>query len=364
MEGKTSRVSARVGSHVLWFESDEAELAPVPEAFASALLVPSLDSGQELVFDQPLSSAWLSNCRQLLRIYKEWWGYDERMPVSPPGEVTAEGGSLKTALCFTAGVDSFYSLLRSGHKIDYLVTGVGLVDTPLGDQVRIEARQKSIREIARKTGTQAVFIRTNFLDLRFVAQTSWERAHGGVLIAFGHLLSRNVARLLVSSSYKYENSKPWGSHWRTDALGSSASMQIIHVGAEHNRYEKLWAIAEEPLVQRHLHVCWKNLAPIGNCSICEKCVRTRVQLWECGQLNNFPCFAGEESLVDDIDALAIADGEMATFRRVVSEGRGDRRILRACENLIERTERARTEKMGASGPRRRGIWSLLRRLTR
>jgi hypothetical protein len=364
VEGGTSRVSAIVGDQTLWFESDEVALAPVTESFASALLVPALDSGQELIFEQPLSSAWLSNCRQLLRIYKEWWGYDERMPVSPPGEPMTEGGSLRTALCFTAGVDSFYSLLRSGHKVDYLVTGVGLVCTPLGDRVRLEARLKSIREIARKTGTQAIFIRTNFLELPIVARTSWERAHGGVLIALGHLLTKSAARLLISSSYKYESATPWGSHWRTDALGSSGSMQIIHVGAEHNRNEKLWAIADEPLVQRHLHVCWQNLAPVGNCSICDKCVRTRVQLWECGRLNSFSCFRGEASLAGDIEAIAVADGQMSTYRRALARGRGDRRVLKACENLIARTERARNEVANQPVPDRQGLWSFLRRFGR
>jgi hypothetical protein len=364
IEGRTSRVSARVGEHTLWFESDEVELAPVAEAFASALLVPSLDADLELRLARPLSSAWLSNCRQLLRIYNEWWGYPERLPVCPPGEIAVEASSLRTALCFTAGVDSFYSLLRSGHKIDFLVTGVGLVDTPISDKARLEARQKSIREIASKTGTQSIFIRTNFLELPFVARTSWERAHGGVLIAFGHLLSKSAARFLISSSYNYESARPWGSHWRTDALGSSSSMQVMHVGAELNRNGKLWSIAEEPLVQRHLHVCWKNLAPTGNCSVCDKCLRTRVQLYECGQLNNFSSFTGQETLINDINAIAMADGEMRTYRRVVAEGHADRRLIKACEDLIERTERARSERDNPPPPRRRSIRSFLQRLTR
>ena len=361
-EGGISRVSARVGEHTLWFESGDIELAPSPEAFASALLLPSLDARKELHIEQPLSSAWMTNCRQLLRIYNEWWGYEETMPVAPSSDVTSESSSLKTALCFTAGVDSFYSLLRSGHKIDFLVMGLGLVDTPLHDRVRLEAREKSIREVARKTGTQPVFIRTNLLEVPFVMKTNWERAHGGVLIAFGHLLSRSAARLLISSSHRYNSEKPWGSHWKTDPLGSSASMQMIHVGAEYARYEKLWTIVEEPLVRRHLLVCWQNRTPVGNCSICDKCVRTRLQLYECGQLNNFSCFKNLDSLINDIDALPHADGQMNTYRRVAEEAKGDRRILKAVESLIERTERSRREATNPAPSKPRRLRSFLKRL--
>jgi len=364
IEGGVSRVSARVGEHTLWFESNDLELTPNSEAFASAMLLPALDSRRSLTLDQPLSSAWLSNCRQLLRIYNEWWGYDETLPVAPPGDPVRESGSLKTALCFTGGVDSFYTLLRSGHQIDFLVSGIGFVDTPRHDRVRLAHREQSIREVARKTGTQAVFVHTNFLELPVAAQTSWERAHGGLLIGIGHLLSRSAARLLISSSHRYDAGKAWGSSWKTDPLGSSASMQIIHVGAEYNRNEKLWAIADEPLVQRHLHVCWQNLAPVGNCSRCDKCVRTRVQLYERGQLNQFPCFTGEETLADDLNSLPQGDGRMMTYRRALAKGEGDRRVLRALESLIERTERARSEVTPPSPPKPRTMWSLLKRLGR
>lgn len=364
VERGTSRVSARVGDETLWFESESVELTPSPEAFASALLVPSLESRRTLVFDEPLQSAWLSNCRQLVRMYNEWWGYEERVPLSGPGEPQRGSVSLGTALCFTAGVDSFYTLLRSGQKIDFLVSGQGFVDTPLSDSLRLRSLEDSFREIADKTGTTALFIRTNFLDLPLVRQTSWERSHGGILVALGHLLSKVAARLLISSSYRYADAKPWGSHWRTDPLGSSASLQVIHVGAELQRYEKLWAIADEPLVQKHLHVCWENHKPTGNCSRCDKCLRTRMQLLECGKLNDFSCFDGEETLVGDIESLPTGDGKMRTYRRIIDEGRADRDILRALENLIRRTEKARAEAASAPVVRRSGVWRLIQRLTR
>ncbi|MEP7270675.1 MAG: hypothetical protein ABI882_04190, partial [Acidobacteriota bacterium] len=298
--GRSSRISAQVQGRVLWFESDDVELSPNPEVFASALLIPALNAGLTLKFDQPLSSTWVTNCRQLLRIYNEWWGYPENLPIAPHADHPRESVSLKTALCFTGGADSFYSLLRSGNEIDYLVNIQGFIDTPLADVRRLVALEKSIREVARQTSTIPVFVRTNFLELSLIATTDWERAHGGGLMAVGHAMADVAARHLVSSSWGFDSVKPWGTHWMTDHLWSSASMQIIHVGAELQRALKLREIAAEPLVHDHLHVCWENLSSEVNCSRCDKCLRTRITLLDCGQLNNFRCLAGAETLAGDL----------------------------------------------------------------
>ncbi len=362
--GRTSRISAQVQDRVLWFESDDIELAPRPEVFACALLIPALHAGLTLSLDQPLSTTWLTNCRQLLRIYNQWWGYPEYLPLAPPGDLGRKPISLKTSLCFTGGVDSFYSLLRSGNEIDFLVNIQGFVDTPLQDVRRLRAIEGSIREVAHQTGKHPVFVRTNFLDLPLVARTDWERAHGGGLTAIGHALANVVARHLVSSSHMLETAKPWGSHWMTDHLWSSASMQIIHVGAELQRFQKLREIAQEPLLWDHLHVCWQNLAPEGNCSRCDKCLRTRIALLECGGLDNFRSLAGANTLARDIDALPIASGEMRVHRRVLETGRIDRKVLKAVENLISRTERAPGTVETARQSRSSRMWSLLDRLAR
>lgn len=89
----------------------------------------------------------------------------------------------------------------------------------------------------------------------------------------------HVDSLVIPSSYAYEDATPWGSHWDTDPLWSSPDkIRIIHDDASVNRRDKIIQLAAEPLVQRHLRVCWRNLAPTGNCSRCEKCLRTMTTL--------------------------------------------------------------------------------------
>ena len=74
------RVAADVDGVPLWYESDDVELFPTPEAFGTALLLPALQRGRRLTLDAPVSATWLSNVAQLLKVWREWWGYTELLP--------------------------------------------------------------------------------------------------------------------------------------------------------------------------------------------------------------------------------------------------------------------------------------------
>ena len=78
---------------------------------------------------------------------------------------------------------------------------------------------------------------------------------------------------------------------------------VVHCAGRDTRLEKIRAISSEPLVQRHLRVCWKNVANHLNCGRCEKCVRTMLALDACGTLGQFVGFNRGHGLVDAIDAL-------------------------------------------------------------
>src|SRR5262249_25540970 len=206
--------------------------------------------------------------------FNQWWGYPEIIP-EPFHNPRQAPRATQTALCFSGGVDSFHTLLRSGYAIQYLVFVLGF-DVELGDLRRFEAFEPSLRAAAAETGARPVVIRTNLREHSAFAPVSWERAHGGALAAIGHLLDGIVGQLLISSTDPFSLRIPWGSHWMTDAFWSSEKLQVLHVGAHIDRNQKLRAITDEPLARNHLRVCWENRTPVGNCSRCEKCVRTRL----------------------------------------------------------------------------------------
>jgi hypothetical protein len=334
------RASAMVDGTEVWFEST-VPLRANPEVFGSAFLIPALVGGSRLAIEGKACPIWYANVERLLDVLHRWWG---TRTVAPSVNLDGAGRpkSATTGLCFSGGVDSFHSLLRSGEPIELLVTAVGF-DIPLDDSVRSAALQSSLAEISGVLGIRSVEVRTNFRAHPLVLRTPWESAHGGALAAIGHALSEGMGRLVVSSSVPLRSRrKGWGSHWKIDPLWSSSDLELIHWGAESHRAQKLRALASEPLAQRHLRVCWENRAPRGNCSRCEKCVHAMIVLAECEALDRFTVFEGSETLAERIDALPRIRHLRRSFGELASSERLSPRVTRAVRELVERSRRAQS----------------------
>lgn len=283
------RSAARVDGATVWFESPDTELDPSPEALASAFLLPAVRRRRRLeLAGGPVSREWRQNIHRLLPIWQDWWGYPVLEPIVEDRlEDRARAGS--AALCFTGGVDSFYSLFCSAPRPDALVFVEGY-DIPLDEKVRLDTWNAAMSRVASDTGTRAIRVRTNLRAHPLVARSQWDRAHGGALAAIGHLLTPVAGRLVISSSAPTRYGYAWGSHERTDHLWSSECLHVEHHGASASRIEKVQAIAAEPLVRRHLRVCWENRAAHGNCSECDKCLNTMVTILACGDPGRFTTF--------------------------------------------------------------------------
>jgi hypothetical protein len=353
VQGK-SRVCSVVAREPLWFESSEIQLQASAEAYACALLIPALHLGSRLALKAPLDSRWLRNCADLLMVLQEWWGYPRLLPDAPPGGHEQATAGTKTALLFSGGVDSFYTLLNCPERIDDLVTVLGF-DTKIDDVLRNEAIEKSIREVAATVGKRLIIIRTNMREHALYRGISWEIAHGGAMAAIGHLLPPEIGRLLISSSRPYDYMEPWGSHWRTDPLWSSGGLTIAQFGGEWKRYEKLRMIAAEPILRRHLRVCWENRTPTGNCSLCDKCLRTRLALAQCGELDKYEVFRGLTTLAADLRAHPGTMSKMRLHNEILGQKRLDPELLRELAAFIERSQRLRS----APPPAQPNIWSRL-----
>jgi len=296
------RITTPVNSDPLWFESN-TKLQASAEAVAGLMLVPALEQGTSIVSDQPLDPVWLANVSQLIDIFSAWWGYQPQPEMFSAGacessdKVRPDG----TGLCFSGGVDSFFSLLNEGADITHLVFAHGY-DIPLSDQSRYEDFVQSFELIAAEFSRQPVIIRTNLREHPVFIASSWEKTHGAALAALGHMLSQEIRQLNIASSFAGEHSgKPWGSSTETDRLWSAADMRFVHGDVSVSRLEKTLQIADDPLAQRYLRVCWQNKDSDLNCSRCEKCLRTMVALEVVGKLKDFSCF---ESGVDLPRAVA------------------------------------------------------------
>jgi hypothetical protein len=344
--GSGSRVSARVDGAPLWFESDDVPLRLAPEAFGSATLLPAAQRRAAIAIDAPVDEQWLANVRRLLEIARDWWGTPAHAPNAAVASGAPAAAATRIGLCFSGGVDSFHSLLRSGHRVERLVLVHGF-DVELADTPRMAAAAASVREVADASDARAIVVRTNLREHPLYGEISWERAHGGALAAIGHLLDAEIGRLIISSSVSLTGRRQhWGSHWTLDALWSSRRLQILHCGEAFNRLEKLEQIGVEPVVQRHLRVCWENLAPTGNCSRCSKCLRTMALLASLGLLDRYPGFGGEPALIVGLERMPSLPEGTRSFERASLSLRLSPELRAAMLGLLDRTRRR------ASVPRR------------
>jgi hypothetical protein len=298
----THRTQADVAGEPLWFESRDAALAAAPEAFAGALLMPTLARNQLLDMADPVCPRWRSKVPNILDLLHSWWNYPQILPtlrVAPGDDREPAAG---TGLLFTGGADSFFSLLHYPGRIDVLIYVLDCDVTPQAPE-RLSRYEPHLREIAAELGIRAVVIRTNLRRHPAFRGPSWQQTHGAALIAAGHLLRDSIGILLVSSSHPRVKPENWGTHWDLDPLWSSALLDVKHYGEETRRSDKIRHLVDDPLAQRFLRPCWENPPNGLNCSVCEKCVRTQLVIARWGDLSKFTAFDLSLPLARKLDGI-------------------------------------------------------------
>jgi hypothetical protein len=288
-----------------------------------------------MVLEPDVCPVWARNVQAVPPLVGAWWGYPNRAPELRPH--AAPGTPRRgTALCFTAGVDSFYSLLRGLHPVDALVFAAGY-DVRLADAPRRKRVEAKVRAVGAELGLRVITVATNLRSVEPVRSVPWARSHGGALVALGHLLTDEVGQLVVSSSYPREYNQPWGSRWDLDPCHSSSRLQIAHVGADQWRYLKVRSIAGERVVQRHLRVCWEHQNDDLNCCACEKCVRSMLAFEAAGHLDDCVAFPRRHALAHAIDRLAPLEGPIIRSYEILVEQDLRQAVKSAVRRLLARS---------------------------
>jgi hypothetical protein len=344
------RVTARVAGHPVWFESDDLSSVSAPEALMGAFLIPALHHKVALRIDAPLNATWLANIERLAEILAAWWDYPPSPTMIHCGESqnSVSPGAL-TGLCFTAGIDSFHCLFEHEKQIDALAFVHGF-DIPLSDASRAGALLRHLHAVADATNKRLVCIRTNIREHRLFRSVSWERTHGAALAAVGHLLRCHLNTLMIASSWSYPQETAWGSHWMIDGLWSTAGFEIVPELTSASRWDKTRFVGGHPLVQQHLHVCWKNRRSSGNCSRCEKCLRTMVSLAGHGFLRHAQAFDLSEPLPALLDRLPpLTSVTQRNIWMQMSERPLPARVRAAIIHLLERSTNDSASQVGFLG---------------
>jgi len=179
-------VSATVDGEDLWFESSDAELAPAPEALASACLIPAMNAGEDLHIEAPLCQLWQANAAEAQEVIHRWWQFEkikaqgsksQKHPCDAIQEADTRQDTqqhtqqhkprAKTGIrvqCFTGRAASFFSLLQDYEKPDFIVYVYGF-DISLGDDNRLAADSPALSQIDNANEASAITISTNLRSI-------------------------------------------------------------------------------------------------------------------------------------------------------------------------------------------------------
>lgn len=276
----------------LWFDApttDEASLGEGDaEPYLIACLLWAMQEARALVVHGRVSRCLLQNLDE----YMVFWSrvapsrYQqveisvdvvEDQPVPPPGADVLGTGPAMAA--FSGGLDATFLAWRHhtqragwrSRNIRFFVMLSGF-DIRHGQVAHVDASMASARQTLADIGAELKTLRTNLRDL---VPVRWDDLHGTCLVACMHFFKAHVRTLLAASCEPYDDLViPWGMSPLSDHLLSSASLRVIHDGAEFSRSEKAAGVSDWAVGRDHLRVCWQDQALGGNCMKCEKCLRT------------------------------------------------------------------------------------------
>lgn len=281
-------------AEVVWADVPEAladDLTDRLDAWLLWLLPHAFETGEELVIDGPVDAELLRNAHEVMEVWSCWRPGKRPVRIQAEPADPAERKGSRTGLFFTAGVDSFYTLLHHDEMVrlhpewrlgpvDDLIYVEGY-DIPLRHRPALDRKRVALEAVAREAGKTLVTLATNFRDTRVsLRPNAWGPiVHGPAVAAGGLLLGRRWHTLLISASFAYDEADPWGSHVVTDPLLSTSATRVWHygAGASSDRLEKTEFLSRFDVALNHLHVCWQDFSD-RNCGLCEKCFRTLLAL--------------------------------------------------------------------------------------
>ena len=282
----------------------------------STLMIPMRRGGTVLEVDGPVTAAALRNAQAFQEAFASMLpGYLGVVKIVPREVVAGpsdRGGAAVVA--FSGGLDSTFTLIRHAKKIlgdgSYPITHALMIhglDIRRSKPGVFDKLRKHVAPLLDELGVELIIARSNVRnplpEAPKVQVQPYAYSQAAQIAGILHVLPEDrFSYGVIGSTEPYHNLlMPWGSNPATDYLLSNDRFSMAHDGAAFTRCEKAALVAEHPTALRTLRVCLRQVG--GNCGLCEKCVRTRLNLMAVG-VHNPPCF--EQPFHDDmIDAIAL-----------------------------------------------------------
>jgi hypothetical protein len=308
---------------VMWFETD-AGVPPLPRegigdvALPIALLI-AMRRGEDLRLRDSISPGRSARLHRIQEILTTWYpDRFSRIRVKAAKAITAESPRTRyAASCFTGGVDSFATMLRTRPRLGALAFAEGF-DVSLTDPAALAARRDLLLAVAAEHSLDLLSVRTNARRIVMPYCLWGAEAHGAALASLGTILSSRISRLYIPATYTYRDSWPWGSHPMMDGLWSTRRLKVVHHGADQSRLEKYESLLARPEIISRLAVCLRRDVT-NNCGTCLKCVREMVTLELYGVLADHPGLFDQPLHLEAVATLALRNAnDVARFEDLLA----------------------------------------------
>jgi hypothetical protein len=288
----------------LWIKGEggeAAEITPPADPALAMSLVPAMREGGTLRVEGDLSPKVLRMQREFQALQRAWAsGWPDEPSLR---EVTVEAGEREVpaaadngriAVFFSAGVDSWASLLAEPDVTDLIfIKGADILPnlTPrhvgLGEQV-----EATLREVAGELGKTLHVVE---LGIREFSDPliDWSVFYNSPLCAVALYFESIFERVLIPTDTDHATQQPQGSSRLIDSLWSSEALEIVDHGGNLGRFDRTRLVAGSSLAQRTLRVCYMNYDRAYNCGRCPKCNLTMISLEALGVREQFTTFPSE-----------------------------------------------------------------------
>lgn len=279
----------------LWYKTS-GKVNMISDLFLVSTLIPAMKLGQDLHLAGGISNKLYNNLPEIQDILSTWYPELKKIKVIVPVTASERDNIMykKVACFFSGGVDSFYTLLKHNSEISTIIYVRGF-DVNLHEKDYLDMMSTRVRKMAGELGKELIEVETNIHEFGDQYVDWSHQYHGSALASVANLLSDQISKIYIPSSYTYKDLFPWGTHPLLDRLWATDGIEIVHDGCEASRVAKIQAIISNPCVIDHLRVCIDRTKGLYNCGECEKCIRTMISLHALGVLSKCKTF-GELNL--------------------------------------------------------------------
>lgn len=291
--------------------------------------------------------------------WSSWGGMPAPMPLietAGPGRRRTSTGPRRSVAFLSGGVDGLHMVMRN-HRLyrpddpAYIREALFIHGFDIGKRARDDENKRyrialdSLTPLAEEAGLRLITCRTNLRHLPSAPGFWYHRHNGAALVAVGYAAIHGPAFLFIAASHDVANPVPIGSHPAVDGLFSSQRVTVIHDGARFPRFHKVRELASWPAALAALRVCPGSPRDQLNCGICEKCLRTRLELLAAG-IEETAALGPSSTPIElwDEDALGPIGDRAITYEDLLEPLRA--RGLAALCDVLEQKIQAYRERTG------------------